>query len=149
MRLPVQRLTDLFDGRSIGPPQHGFELGELLLGFGLDAACLRALALVTAASVETLFFLLIMDSFALHLAGVVAGAPCIRLRCPHVQVEAQIMPLLSSLPTSHSMAGKNAQIGAQARHRQFESHSTYRIKSLYLLRVRSKFSNPRINTLLH
>jgi hypothetical protein len=46
-----------------------------------------------------------MDSFALHLAGVVAGAQCIRFRCPHVQVEAQITPLLSSRPTSHSMAG--------------------------------------------
>jgi hypothetical protein len=60
---------------------------------------------VVGASVEAFFFLLIMDTFALHLASVVAGAPCIRFRCPHVQVEAQIMPLLSSLPASHSMAG--------------------------------------------
>jgi hypothetical protein len=49
-----------------------------------------------------------MDSFALHLAGVLAGATCIRFRCQYVQVEAQIMPLLSSLPTSHSMAGKRS-----------------------------------------
>src|SRR4030088_2609008 len=75
------------------------------LVLGLDAACLRVLALVTGASVETFFFLLIGDSFALHLAGVFAGAPCIRFRCPHVQVEAQIMTLLSLLPVSHSMAG--------------------------------------------
>jgi hypothetical protein len=47
-----------------------------------------------------------MDSFALHLAGVVAGTPCIRFRWPQAQVEAQIMPLLSSLPASHSIAGK-------------------------------------------
>src|SRR4030088_408719 len=71
----------------------------------LDAACLRVFALVVGAAVETLVFLLIMDSFTLHPAGVVAGAPCIRFRCPHVQVEAQIMPLLSLLPVSHSMAG--------------------------------------------
>src|SRR5712664_3717712 len=52
------------------------------LVLGLDAACLRVLALVTGASVDTFFFfLLIMDSFALHLAGVVADAPCIPLRC--------------------------------------------------------------------
>src|SRR5476651_1851273 len=65
------------------------------LVLGLSAACLRVFALVIAA--ETFFFLLIMDSFALHLAGVVAGAPCIRFRCLHVQVEVRIMPLLSSL----------------------------------------------------
>src|SRR5882757_10580654 len=53
----------------------------------LDAACLRVFVAVVGASVETFFFLLIMDSFALHLAGVVAGTPCIRFRCPHVQVE--------------------------------------------------------------
>src|SRR5580704_19190183 len=75
----------------------------------LDAACLRIFVPEVAAPVETFFFLLIMDSFALHLAGVVAGAPCIRFRCPNVQVEAQIMPLLSSLPASHSMAGKRGQ----------------------------------------
>src|SRR6266446_4569661 len=65
------------------------------LVLGLDAACLRVFVPVAGASVET-FFLLIMDSFTLHPAGVFAGATCIRLRCPHIQVEAQIMPLLCS-----------------------------------------------------
>src|SRR5580692_10887967 len=66
----------------------------------LDGACLRVFVPVAGASVEALFFLLIMDSFTLHPAGVVAGVPCIRFRCPHVQVEAQIIPLLSLLPVS-------------------------------------------------
>src|SRR5260370_33376527 len=79
---------------------------SLVLGLGLDAACLRVLALVTGASVETFFFLLIMASFALHPAGVVAGTPCIRFRCPQDQVEAQIIALLSSRPASHFMASK-------------------------------------------
>src|SRR5258708_27290874 len=38
----------------------------------LDAACLRVFVAVVGASVETFFFLLMMDSFPLHLAGVVA-----------------------------------------------------------------------------
>src|SRR5260370_23874404 len=88
-------------------------LASLVLG--LDAACLRVLALVTGASVEMFFFLLIMDSFALHPAGVVASAPCIRFWCPHVQVEAQIMPLLSLPPASHSMARKRSPNQGSAR----------------------------------
>src|SRR5882757_6024815 len=78
------------------------------LVLGLDGACLRVFVPVVGAPVETFFFLLIMDSFASHPAGVVAGATCIRFRCPEAQVEVQIMPLLSSLPLSHSMAGKKA-----------------------------------------
>src|SRR5258708_26427622 len=77
------------------------------LVLGLDAGCLRVFVPVAGAPVET-FFLLIMDSFALHLARVLSGAPSIRFRCPCIQVEGQIMPLLSSLPTSHSMAGKRS-----------------------------------------
>jgi hypothetical protein len=70
-----------------------------------------------------------MDSFALHLAGVVAGVPCIRFRCLHVQVEAQIMPLLSSRPASHSMAGKRSPNQApekQVRHVDVEGESANR-----------------------
>src|SRR6266849_849995 len=47
----------------------------------LDGACLLVLALLIAGPAET-FFLLIMDSFALHLAGVVAGAPMHSLPVP-------------------------------------------------------------------
>src|SRR5258708_27423558 len=56
----------------------------------LDTPCLPVLALVAAG---VFFRLLMMDSFALHLAGVVAGSQCIRFRRPQAQVEAQIMPL--------------------------------------------------------